>query len=178
MLADLDAAAFRWLLAHRSPVLDRAMLVFSYFGAYAWLVLAIVMGFARPRRWPGVFQVVLAIGLSTLLTDTIAKPLVGRSRPYALHANVDVIGVRETNASFPSTHASNASAGAHAMSRAFPEARVLFWSIAVLVAVSRVYVGVHYPLDVVVGGLVGFLAAAFAIGGTTWRPGPKPRARG
>jgi len=166
---ELDVGAFRWIVAHRSPWLDRGMVAFSYFGAYAWLALAIVMGFARPRRWPGVFQVILAIGLSTLLTDTIIKPLVGRNRPYVLYTDIDVIGVRQTNASFPSTHASNAFAGAYAMSRAFPAARAIFWTIAVLVAFSRVYVGVHYPSDVVFGGLVGLAAAAFVVGGTKWR---------
>lgn len=144
------------------------MVAFSYFGAYAWLVLAIVMGLALPRRWPGVFQVILAIGLSTLLTDTVLKPLVGRNRPYVLYTDIDVIGIKQTNASFPSTHASNAFAGAYAMSRAFPPARAIFWTIAVLVVFSRVYVGVHYPSDVVLGGLVGFAAAAFVIGRTRW----------
>ena len=146
MFPELDADAFRWIVAHRSPLLDRGMVAFSYFGAYAWLSLAVLMGFVRPRRWPGVFQVILAIGLSTLLTDTIVKPLVGRSRPYVRYTDIEVIGVRQTNASFPSTHASNAFAGAYAMSRAFPEARMVFWAIALLVAFARVYVGVHYPL--------------------------------
>jgi undecaprenyl-diphosphatase len=167
---ELDVGAFRWIVAHRSPLLDRGMVAFSYFGAYAWLTLAVVMGLARPRRWPGVFQVMLAIGLSTLLTDTIFKPLVGRNRPYVLYTDIDVIGVRQTNASFPSTHASNAFAGAYAMSRAFPTARAIFWTIAVLVAFGRVYVGVHYPSDVVFGGLVGLTAAAFVVGGTRWSP--------
>ena len=147
------------------------MVAFSYFGAYAWLTLAIVMGFARPKRWPGVFQVILAIGLSTLLTDTILKPLIARSRPYVHYTDIDVIGVRQANASFPSSHASNAFAAAYAMSRAFPGARVIFWTIAVLVAFARVYVGVHYPSDVVFGGLVGLAAAAFVVGGTRWSLG-------
>jgi len=144
------------------------MVAFSYFGAYAWLTLAVLMGLARPRRWPAVFQVILAIGLSTLLTDSIFKPLVGRSRPYVLYTDIEVIGIRQSNASFPSTHASNAFAGAYAMSRAFPAGRAIFWTIAVLVAVARVYVGVHYPSDVVFGGLIGLAAAAFVVGGTKW----------
>jgi len=171
VLTALDLAAVRWLVAHRSPLLDPLMVGFSDFGAYAWLALAVLIGFARPRRWPGIFQVVLAIALSTLLTDAVFKPLVGRSRPNVLHTDIDVIGTKETNASFPSTHASNAFAGAFALGQAIPEGRVIFWSIAVLVAISRVYVGVHYPLDVLFGGLVGFAAAAFVVGGTTWKPG-------
>jgi undecaprenyl-diphosphatase len=166
---ELDVGAFRWIVAHRSPLLDRGMVAFSDFGAYAWLALAVVMGLARPRRWPGIFQVILAIGLSTLLTDTIFKPLVGRNRHYDFYTDIVVIGIRQSNASFPSTHASNAFAGAYAMSRAFPSARAIFWTIAVLVAVGRVYVGLHYPSDVVFGGLVGLAAAAFVVGGTRWR---------
>ena len=145
------------------------MVALSYFGAFAWVVLAVAMGFARPQRWPGVFQVILAIGLATLLTDTIVKPLVDRARPHVVYADVQVIGVRQTNPSFPSTHASNAFAGAFAMSRAFPDARNIFWIAAGLVAFARVYVGVHYPLDVVVGGVIGFAAAAFVVGGTRWK---------
>jgi undecaprenyl-diphosphatase len=174
MFLELDAAAYHWTLAHRSPLLDPLMIAFSYFGAYAWIVLAVLMGIARPRKWPGVFQVILAIGLSTLLTDTILKPFVGRTRPYVDRADVQVIGVRLTNASFPSTHASNAFAGAYAMSSVFPAARPIVWGIAAVASVARVYVGVHYPLDVAFGGLVGLAAAAFVVGGTRWRDGSRP----
>ena len=147
------------------------MVAFSYFGAYAWLALSIFLGVVRPRRWPGVFQVILAIGLSTLLTDTIFKPLIDRNRPYALYTDIEVIGVKLTNSSFPSTHASNAFAGAYALSRAFPGARAIFWTLALLVSFARVYVGVHYPSDVMFGGLVGLAAAAFVVGGTRWGDG-------
>jgi undecaprenyl-diphosphatase len=165
---ELDAGAFRWIVAHRSPLLDQGMVAFSYFGAYAWLALAIFLGLARPRRWPGVVQVILAIGLSTLLTDAIFKPLIGRNRPYVLYTDIEVIGVRLTNPSFPSTHASNALAGAYALSRVFPGARAIFWTLALLAAFARVYVGVHYPSDVMFGGLVGLAAAVFVVGGTRW----------
>lgn len=168
MLWELDADAFRWVLSHRSRLLDASMVALSYCGAYAWLAMGVLMGFVRPQRWPGVFQVFLAIGLATLLTDTMLKPLFGRSRPSILDAEVEVIGARLTNDSFPSTHATNAFAGAYALSRAFPAARSIWWALAALVAMARIYVGVHYPLDVMIGGLVGLAAAWFVVGGTKW----------
>ena len=52
-----------------------------------------------------------------------------------------------------------------ATSRLLPQARVIWWALAALVAVSRVYVGAHWPSDVVAGALIGFAMAWFALGG-------------
>ena len=147
------------------------MVAFSYFGAYAWLTLAIVMGLARPRRWPGVFQVILAIGLSTLLTDTIVKPLVGRSRPYVLYTDIEVIGSQTDKRIIPIDACLERVRRRVRDERAFPAARAIFWTLALLVAFARVYVGVHYPSDVLFGGLIGLAAAAFVVGGTRWSYG-------
>jgi undecaprenyl-diphosphatase len=163
-----DAAVFDWIVAHRSPLLDRAMVPLSYAGGLAWLGLAVLLGLARRDRWAGIFQVMLAIGLSALLADTVVKPLVGRDRPYVVDATVKVLGGRLANPSFPSTHAANAVAGAYALGRVFPAAAPFFWLLAILIGLSRVYVGLHYPLDVLFGGLVGLAAAAFVAGGTRW----------
>ena len=113
----------------------------------------------------------LATGLAVLHADSVAKPLVGRHRPFVSFSDVDVTAKPPPDLSFPSGHAASAFAAAFVMSRVFPELRVGLWVLAALVAFSRVYVRVHYPLDVLVGAVVGVAAAAFAAGGTRWNCG-------
>jgi undecaprenyl-diphosphatase len=168
VVSALDASAFRSVLAHRSPLLNPVLSAVSYLGAFAWIGLALVLGLVRPNRWPGVYQVILAIGLASLLTDAVVKPLVGRHRPYIDHPDVVLLAHRPGDPSFPSSHAANSFAGAYALSRVFPEFRAAFWTLAILVAFSRVYVGVHYPLDIVAGAVFGLFAAAVVVGGTRW----------
>ena len=167
-VSTLDASVFRSVLAHRSPLLNPVLSAVSYLGGIVWIGIAPVLGLLRPHRWPGVYRVILAIGLASLLTDVVVKPLVGRHRPYIDHPDVVLLAHRPSDASFPSSHAANSFAGAYALARVFPEFRAAFWTLAILVAFSRVYVGVHYPLDVAAGAVFGLFAAVVVVGGTRW----------
>jgi membrane-associated phospholipid phosphatase len=168
----LDYAAFQWLRSHHSPFLDLIMAGVSDIarGGALWLALAFLIGIIFRSRWPAVVQVVLAITMAYLVTDFAAKPFFDRSRPFESYAEARVYGIKPTTRSFPSGHAASAIAGAYALARLAPEAGVIFWIAAGLVMFSRVYLGVHYPGDVVSGALLGFAVAAFVVGGTTWRP--------
>lgn len=165
----LDASTFHWVLAHRIPLLNSVLSGVSRFGSPTWISMAFLLGLVRPNRWPGVVQAVLAIGLAVLLTDVVAKPLVARHRPYVTFSDDVVLGIPPHDASFPSSHAAGSLAGAYALARAFPEIAAPLWALAALVAFSRIYVGVHYPLDVIAGALVGLASAAFVAGGTRRR---------
>ncbi len=175
----LDFAVFQWLRTHHSPLLDAVMAGasdISRLGAL-WVLLAVLVGLVYPSRWPAVFQVVLAVAVAFLITDAVAKPLFNRSRPFESHSDARVYGYRPTTRSFPSGHAAGAIAGAFTLSRLAPESRAVFWALAALVAFSRVYLGVHYPGDVIFGALLGFGIGTFVVGGTRWNFRGKSAAR-
>jgi membrane-associated phospholipid phosphatase len=164
-------AAFQWLRAHHSNFLDVLMAGLSDIarGGSIWAGLALLIAFVQPQRWRAVVHVLLALALAYLLTDYVAKPFFNRSRPFESFAEERVYGYRPTTPSFPSGHAASAIAGVAALVRLAPEARSIFWSFALLVAFSRVYLGVHYPGDVIAGALLGLAIGQFVVGGTKWR---------
>ena len=169
----LDFAAFQWLRTHQSPLIDVVMAGLSDIarGGAIWIALAFLIAFLRPPRWPAIVQVLLAVALAFVLTDHVAKPFFNRARPFESYTDFRVYGYKPTTRSFPSGHAASAIAGACALVRMAPEARSIFWLFAILVAFSRVYLGVHYPADVLGGALLGLGIGKFVVAGTRWRFG-------
>lgn len=119
-------------------------------GRFAYLTMA-----AITVRLSFVF---LAIGLPGLVV-TIGKRLIGRARPRYLELMGPVeffpFSWRPDFASLPSGHSTTAFAAAIAVGSLFPRSRPFIWTYAVLVALSRVALGAHYPSDVVAGIFVG-----------------------
>lgn len=99
--------------------------------------------------------VLLAYTLANLLT-TAAKDAVDRARPEAARAAIEL----PTSPSFPSGHASGAFASAVALALLAPTLRTPALILAALIAFSRVYLGVHFPLDGLAGALLGAVTAA------------------
>ena len=170
-IGGLDATVLQWLHAYRFPFLDALMAGLSDVSRAGalWIGLALLIALVHPVRWSAAVQVLLALALSFVLTEHVAKPFFNRARPFERNAEAQVYGYRPTTRSFPSGHAVNAIAAAYTLTRLAPEARATFWLLAVLVVSSRVYLGVHYPSDVIVGALLGLGIAAFVVGGTRWR---------
>ena len=128
-------------------------------GGIVWLVVGTVLTLTRRMKLSSLVQLALSILLAFAVTDHFLKPLVNRERPFALTHDVAVIGGRPDDASFPSGHAANAFAAMTVLLRAAPAGRLVWWALAVTIAYSRVYLGVHYPFDVLGGALVGWLSA-------------------
>ncbi len=169
VVSQVDASLFHWVIDHRSSLLNPAMIVLGHCGGLVWAGAMAVLALVFRGRWAGAYQALLAIGLAALLADVAAKPLIARHRPFVTFNTIEIMAKPQRSGSFPSTHAAASFAGAFAASRVFPELRVAFWLIATLVAVARVYLGVHYPLDVIAGAVIGICAGGFAVAGTRWR---------
>lgn len=104
---------------------------------------------------------IISYMLSEFLSYDLVKPFFQRERPCHVVPWVRlVLTFCPKSPSFPSTHVANSFAVAFFLSFYFPKVRPLFLGVAALVGVSRIYLGVHYPSDVLGGALIGI--------GTSW----------
>ena len=112
---------------------------------------------ARGARALG--EVVPSLWLSTFIIETPVKKFFRRRRPFIDVVRATVVGRRPGSFSFPSGHSAAAFAGAALLRRHYPRWTGAFYLLALLVGFSRVYLGAHYPADVIVGGVGGTVLA-------------------
>jgi undecaprenyl-diphosphatase len=102
------------------------------------------------------FSLLISFSMTLLLKYLIAEP-----RPYLVLNNVNTLHM-EDNYSFPSSHAATAFAGSLILGRKYGFL-IPFIALATLIGFSRIYIGVHYPFDVIFGAAVGIFSASITL---------------
>ncbi len=158
-LHELDQRAFAATARVESPVLDATLPRLTHAANHSrlWLGAALLLwlsGRRHSRR--AALRGLLSIAATSAATNVPAKMLTRRARPpqelVPLHRHARR---KPTSSSFPSGHAASAFAFATGVAREEPALAVPAYGLAAAVAYSRVYTGVHYPGDVVVGAAIG-----------------------
>lgn len=151
---------------------------FSFFSLkgssiFIWILVIVLVVILEERKSPGLSirdKKFMLMFSSTFISaffvaDILVKNIVRRPRPYLLmksfYSNL-VVGICPTNFSFPSAHAATSFAAAGILAHFDKKRSWLYYLVAVLISYSRIYLGCHYFLDVLFGGLLGyFLSKAF-----------------
>ena len=150
MILVWDRHAERWLVEHRfADWLWEGLSRIGMFGA-VWLAIAAVLAVARRR--PSTALWTLAAYLTATLTASALQAAIGRERP-----RLPTLVARPSTHSFPSGHATTSFACAALLATVEPRLRVPLYVLAALIAFSRLEVGVHFPLDVLAGTVLGLV---------------------
>ncbi|MFC1570250.1 phosphatase PAP2 family protein [Candidatus Omnitrophota bacterium] len=178
MLTDIERAIFHFFNeTSNSVILDYAMPVITELGSGILLfAVAIIMLVLNKRRMRASGILLLAGITSSHYVVRIIKNLVARPRPFIVLPEVNTV-FTIGGFSFPSGHASMAFMGAFILTKCFGKGYI-FFPIAAVVALSRVYLGLHYFSDAAIGSIIGCLigfiisyAAESVWGSSVWEEG-------
>lgn len=156
----LDLAALRILRtrAHARPI-ERLVLRYTIAGEHAALWHAIaVLGLVLDRRARAIYLRSIAAIAATQAANFLCKRLIARARP--LIEDLPPLVPTISGLSTPSAHASTSFAAASSLGEALP--RLPLWAAALVMTLSRPYMGVHYPSDSLAGAVLGALVARAA----------------
>lgn len=165
---NVDLAVYTAVAATPTPTLDRIFLQLSRAAdnSKLWIASAAVLAtVGGPGGRRAAVNGLASVAVTSAVVNLVLKPLGRRHRPDRAIHHVPItrqVTMPHTT-SFPSGHASSASAFATGVSSAVPQAGIPVSTAAMLVAYSRVHTGVHYPLDVIAGSLAGEALALLTV---------------
>lgn len=163
---NLDGEILLQIQQHlRTDMLTPFMKIVTFLGngGWFWILCAVVL-LAVPKTRKTGYAAVLSLIFGVIVTNLLLKNIVARPRPFAeIEALIPLIA-KPTDFSFPSGHTTASFAVALVMLRMLPKKiGIPAVVLAALVAFSRLYLGVHYPTDVLVGFVVALVGSTVAV---------------
>ena len=134
-------------------ITDQNFLVFS-----GLILIGYLASFGGKRGRITIVVLLIAASFSDAICFQVIKPWVGRIRPsHEFYDYINVLVSKGGKYSFPSNHAANSFVFATVLSYFYDKNRISLYILASTIAFSRVYVGVHYPLDIIFGSIIGYI---------------------
>ena len=166
IVEQVDKDLLLYLQSLSAPLLDQVMAAITE--TYVWIPLYLLLIFALFKQfgWQTIYSLVavaIVITLSDQITSSLMKPLFGRFRPChdpEIGHLVRIVTKCGGQFGFVSSHAANTFSVATFFILLFRKSHAYFWVLIiwpVVVSYSRIYLGVHYPLDILGGAVVGIL---------------------
>lgn len=157
VITSWDLQVLIWMQEHlRTPWLTFLMKGASMLSNAGWFFIAVtVLLIVRPKTRRVGAVCACSLIVCAIACNVILKPLIARIRPYDLYGALEALG-HEADYSFPSGHTNAAFAVSLILVRAFRQGRARWFAwgmtaLSAVIAFSRMYLGVHYPTDVIAG---------------------------
>lgn len=129
-----------------------------------WFIIAAILFFWEEKKnFRKFVSLTLALVTSGVAVEFILKNLIKRVRPEFVIPFTISVAEKSASYSFPSGHATIAFAAGFILGRQHKKMKWLYYLLAFLIAFSRIYLGKHYPSDVIVGAAIGLLIGFFSI---------------
>lgn len=161
-LIELDGEILIWIQnLLRSNLLTPVMIFITRLGngGVIWILISLGLLIPRKSRMIGIMMLI-SMGAVFIIDNVLLKNLVGRIRPYETVYGLERLIEKQREFSFPSGHAGSSFAAAVILLLSMPKRYgIPAIVLAFLISFSRLYVGVHYPSDVLCGAVIGTVIA-------------------
>lgn len=130
---------------------------------WIWIMICLILLLFKKTRYAGVLGL-FSLAVCFLITNIGLKNIIERPRPYTEIPGLTILIEPLTSFSFPSGHTANSFACAFSLKKMLPRKYGKYFIIlAFLIGFSRLYLGVHYPTDVIGGIIVGWLSSKIVL---------------
>jgi undecaprenyl-diphosphatase len=164
-IVDIDIEILKYVQTlSGNSIMDGFMVFLSKIGdnGFIWIALSLILIATKKHRKAGIMAL-SALIVSTLFGELLLKHLIGRQRPFVDHEMFNALIDISSVYSFPSGHAASSFAVAGTLSWLYKKSTSFLIALALLISVSRVYLLVHYPSDIIFGMILGLVCAVIII---------------